>query len=89
MFVLHLWLVCVCQHVNITNFTTSWNDGMAFCALIHRFRPNSFDYDKLDPANRRYNFQLAFDTAEYVHLSTHTLIPMALLPLPQVGRVML
>jgi len=58
--------VRVCQHVNITNFTTSWNDGMAFCALIHRFRPNSFDYDQLDPANRRYNFQLAFDTAEYV-----------------------
>jgi len=62
--------VCVCQHVNITNFTTSWNDGMAFCALIHHFRPESFDYSQLDPANRRYNFQLAFDTAEYATLGS-------------------
>ena len=63
--------VCVCQHVNITNFTTSWNDGMAFCALIHHFRPESFDYSQLDPTNRRHNFQLAFDTAEYATLSSY------------------
>jgi hypothetical protein len=52
------------QHVDITNFSTSWNDGMAFCALIHHFRPEAFDYNQLDPHNRRYNFQLAFDSAE-------------------------
>jgi hypothetical protein len=52
------------QHVDITNFSTSWNDGMAFCALIHHFRPDAFDYSKLDPRNRRQNFELAFDVAE-------------------------
>ncbi|BFZ18190.1 hypothetical protein BsWGS_21229 [Bradybaena similaris] len=50
--------------VEVTNFSTSWNNGMAFCALIHHFFPNAFDFSKLDPKQRRYNFTLAFDTAE-------------------------
>lgn len=37
---------------------------MAFCALIHHFIPDAFDYNKLEPKNRRENFQLAFETAE-------------------------
>ncbi|PAV86220.1 hypothetical protein WR25_13773 [Diploscapter pachys] len=51
-------------NVNVTNFSSSWADGMAFCALIHRFAPHSFDFSKLDPANRRQNFDLAFKVAE-------------------------
>jgi len=50
--------------MNVTNFSTCWNDGMAFCALIHYFYPEAFDFTSLDPSNRRYNFTLAFDTAE-------------------------
>lgn len=50
--------------IKIENFSTSWNDGMAFCALIHHFYPEAFDFDKLDPKNRRYNFDLAFRTAD-------------------------
>ncbi len=52
--------------MDVTNFSTSWNDGMAFCALIHKFYPEAFDFDKLEPGNRRYNFTLAFEMAEYV-----------------------
>ncbi|XP_037090244.1 smoothelin-like isoform X5 [Pollicipes pollicipes] len=52
------------QNVNIENFSTSWNDGMAFCALIHHFYPDAFDFEKLNPKNRRYNFDLAFKTAD-------------------------
>ncbi|MXQ99941.1 hypothetical protein E5288_WYG007876 [Bos mutus] len=37
---------------------------MAFCALIHKFFPDAFDYAALDPAQRRHNFTLAFSTAE-------------------------
>ncbi|ESN93879.1 hypothetical protein HELRODRAFT_88037, partial [Helobdella robusta] len=52
------------QNVNVTNFSSSWNDGMAFCAIVHHFLPNSFDYTSLDPQNTRHNFTLAFDIAE-------------------------
>jgi hypothetical protein len=52
------------DHVSINNFSSSWADGMAFCALVHRFLPNEFDYTKLNPANRRQNFDLAFTIAE-------------------------
>ena len=27
------------ENVKITNFTSSWSDGLAFCALIHHFFP--------------------------------------------------
>lgn len=52
------------EHVNITNFSSCWNDGMAFCALMHHFYPKAFDYKKLNPKCRRGNFKLAFDVAE-------------------------
>ncbi|KAK3803531.1 hypothetical protein RRG08_019145 [Elysia crispata] len=52
------------EEVEITNFSTSWNNGMAFCALIHHFYPHAFDFKSLDPKQRRKNFELAFDTAE-------------------------
>ncbi|XP_008938603.1 PREDICTED: smoothelin-like protein 2, partial [Merops nubicus] len=52
------------KHIDLQNFSSSWNDGMAFCALVHSFFPEAFDYNKLDPANRRKNFELAFTMAE-------------------------
>ncbi|KAM9327291.1 smoothelin-like protein 1 [Gastrophryne carolinensis] len=52
------------EGVDIQNFSSSWSDGLAFCALILAFFPDAFDYDSLDTKNRRQNFQLAFSTAE-------------------------
>ncbi|XP_034727642.1 smoothelin isoform X3 [Etheostoma cragini] len=52
------------EHVDIQNFSSSWSNGMAFCALVHNFFPESFDYASLSPSNRRQNFEVAFSTAE-------------------------
>lgn len=52
------------EGVNIQNFSSSWKDGIAFCALVHRFFPDAFEYSILNPNKPRDNFQLAFSTAE-------------------------
>ncbi|XP_076818021.1 uncharacterized protein LOC143463439 isoform X2 [Clavelina lepadiformis] len=52
------------EHVDIQNFSGSWASGMAFCALVHNFFPESFDYSILDPKSRASNFDLAFKMAE-------------------------
>ncbi|KAG7233319.1 hypothetical protein INR49_007224, partial [Caranx melampygus] len=37
------------QNIDIQNFSSSWSDGMAFCALVHSFFPTEFDYTTLSP----------------------------------------
>uniref|UniRef100_A0A8C9KHH9 EH domain binding protein 1 like 1 n=1 Tax=Panthera tigris altaica TaxID=74533 RepID=A0A8C9KHH9_PANTA len=41
--------------VRVTNFTTSWRNGLAFCAILHRFYPDKIDYASLDPLNIKQN----------------------------------
>eukprot|EP00066_Takifugu_rubripes_P020344 XP_011609610.1 PREDICTED: smoothelin-like protein 2 [Takifugu rubripes] len=52
------------QNIDIQNFSSSWSDGMAFCALVHSFFPLEFDYNTLDARKRKQNLELAFSTAE-------------------------
>jgi Calponin homology (CH) domain len=37
--------------VNVTNFSRSWKDGLAFCALLHSQHPSMVDFDSLSAAN--------------------------------------
>jgi len=48
----------------VTNFSTSWKNGMALCALIHRHRPDLIDYSTLEKQNDAQNLELAFSVAE-------------------------
>ncbi|XP_063812206.1 smoothelin-like protein 2 isoform X2 [Pseudophryne corroboree] len=52
------------KNIDLQNFSSSWSDGMAFCALVHSFFPEAFDYDALVPSNHKQNFEQAFSTAE-------------------------
>merc|ERR1712066_739043 len=48
-----IWCQCRTReydNVNICDFTQSWSNGLAFCALIHNFFPNAFDYNALKVA---------------------------------------
>ncbi|XP_048042192.1 F-actin-monooxygenase mical2b isoform X12 [Megalobrama amblycephala] len=50
--------------VSVTDLTSCWSSGLAFCALIHHFRPQLIDYDSLNEQDCAKNLQLAFDVAE-------------------------
>ncbi|KAK3546007.1 hypothetical protein QTP70_019283, partial [Hemibagrus guttatus] len=47
--------------VRITNFSTSWRNGLAFCAILHNFHPDKVDFEMLDPYDIKQNNKKAFD----------------------------
>eukprot|EP00063_Salmo_salar_P087245 XP_014062080.1 PREDICTED: uncharacterized protein LOC106608584 isoform X9 [Salmo salar] len=47
--------------VKITNFSTSWRNGLAFCALLHHFHPDRINFEMLDPYDIERNNKKAFD----------------------------
>ncbi|KAJ5461637.1 Alpha-actinin-like protein 1 [Penicillium daleae] len=49
--------------VEVRDFSSSWNDGLAFCALLDIHRPDLIDYDSLDKSDHRGNMKLAFEIA--------------------------
>ncbi|KAH9900628.1 putative actin cross-linking protein [Xylariomycetidae sp. FL2044] len=49
--------------VDVRDFSASWNDGLAFCALLDIHRPDLIDYEVLNKDDHKGNMQLAFDIA--------------------------
>ncbi|XP_053396788.1 F-actin-monooxygenase MICAL3-like isoform X2 [Mercenaria mercenaria] len=49
--------------INVTDLSSSWKSGLAFCALLHFFKPEAIEYDSLNEADVIKNNQLAFDVA--------------------------
>ncbi|KAL8939304.1 MAG: hypothetical protein Q9211_002800 [Gyalolechia sp. 1 TL-2023] len=51
------------DEVDVRDFSASWNNGLAFCALLDIHRPDLIDFEKLDKSDHRGNMQLAFNIA--------------------------
>ncbi|XP_062341980.1 mucin-2 isoform X6 [Osmerus eperlanus] len=47
--------------VKVTNFSTSWRNGLAFCAILYHFHPKLIEFEKLDPHDIKFNNRKAFD----------------------------
>ncbi|RVE60163.1 hypothetical protein OJAV_G00178050 [Oryzias javanicus] len=47
--------------VKISNFSTSWRNGLAFCAILDHFHPEKINYKMLDPYDIKQNNKKAFD----------------------------
>ncbi|XP_051956351.1 cytospin-A-like isoform X2 [Xyrauchen texanus] len=58
------------QNIDITNFSSSWNDGLAFCAILHTYLPAHIPYHELKSQDKRRNFTLAFQAAESVGIKS-------------------
>ncbi|KAL0128197.1 hypothetical protein PUN28_003448 [Cardiocondyla obscurior] len=58
------------RNIDITNFSSSWNDGLALCAILHSYLPRKIPYDTLTPVEKRRNFSIAFSAAESVGIPT-------------------
>ncbi|KAI0985351.1 hypothetical protein GJ496_000267 [Pomphorhynchus laevis] len=52
------------KKVKIQDFSSSWKDGLAFNALLHRKNPNLFDYDLLIDRQPNENLEHAFKIAK-------------------------
>ncbi|XP_008559598.1 F-actin-monooxygenase Mical isoform X6 [Microplitis demolitor] len=61
------WLqkqVALYDNVKITDMTSSFKDGMAVCAIVHRYRPDLIDFNSLKSDDVEKNNQLAYDVLE-------------------------
>ncbi|XP_006024299.1 utrophin isoform X2 [Alligator sinensis] len=61
------------SQVNVLNFTTSWTDGLAFNAVIHRHKPELFSWDRVTKMSPVERLEHAFSIAKK-HLGIEKLL---------------
>uniref|UniRef100_A0A8B9PGS5 Utrophin n=1 Tax=Apteryx owenii TaxID=8824 RepID=A0A8B9PGS5_APTOW len=61
------------SQVNVLNFTTSWADGLAFNAVVHRHKPELFSWDKVIKMSPVERLEHAFSIAKN-HLGIEKLL---------------
>nr|XP_040037543.1 EH domain-binding protein 1-like protein 1 isoform X14 [Gasterosteus aculeatus aculeatus] len=69
--------------LKITNFSTSWRNGLAFCAILHHFQPENINFEMLNPYDIKDNNKKAFDG--FAELGISKLMEpsdMVMLPVP-------
>ncbi|XP_008426276.1 cytospin-B isoform X2 [Poecilia reticulata] len=57
-------------NIDVTNFSSSWSDGLAFCALLHTYLPAHIPYQELISQDKVRNLTLAFQAAESIGIKT-------------------
>jgi hypothetical protein len=50
-------------NININSWSTGWEDGLMYCAILNYFHPDKLDFSKLSK-NPSENLSLAFSVAE-------------------------
>ncbi|XP_072301831.1 uncharacterized protein [Eucyclogobius newberryi] len=66
------WCEDITQNYNgvkVTNFSTSWRNGLGFCAILHHFHPEKINFDQLVPHDIKINNKKAFDGFESLGIS--------------------
>ncbi|KAM9385944.1 cytospin-B isoform 2-T3 [Pholidichthys leucotaenia] len=53
-------------NIDVTNFSSSWSDGLAFCALLHTYLPAHIPYQELVSQDKIRNLTMAFQAAESI-----------------------
>lgn len=73
--------------VKITNFTTSWKDGLAFCALMHKYHADSIDFQDMITKTPHERLVTAFEVgALHVRRSERGVVCTPLTALRRVFR---
>ncbi|KAL0967633.1 hypothetical protein UPYG_G00254720 [Umbra pygmaea] len=68
------------KNIEITNFSSSWEDGLAFCAVYHTYLPTHIPYSSLSPEDKKENLSLAFHTGESVGVTATLAVEEMLKP---------
>ena len=58
-----MWYLLLVQNVEVKDFSHSFKNGLAFCAILHNYIPDAIPFDDLAPDNPKQNLSIAFEAA--------------------------